>query len=141
METETLPAAKPDLTPDQLDYKLFAVVKYVACDLYSKNKCYIKWETDKVFLELAKTGLREEKVLLECLMDRVNKHNGTIDTAKTKITNLRKEGWFRSALFKGIGLDIDKCKKLTKQFQHFESWEISRVYFESDYQPKVYKNN
>ena len=121
METSQPAAIKPDLSQENLDWKIFEVAKYVAADLYGKKQCFIQWEADKIFPELAKAGLRDEKILLECLLERANKHNGTIHTAVTKIKALRKEGWWRSKLFRGIGLDTDKIKKLVKQHQHYDS--------------------
>ena len=126
----------PDLTLDQKSYKVFEVVKYVANELYYRRRCYISREVEGITKELGKAGMHEEKLLINILQERANKHNGAIDTAITKIDSIRKDGWWRSALFKGIGLDSDKCKKLVDTHQHWAAYEIKNKYFDSSHIPK-----
>lgn len=133
---EALTQPKPDLTLDQLSWKEFDLVKYVAQELYHRKRCYISREMEEIDQQLSKAGMFKEKLIVEIIQERANKHNGTLDTAVTKIKSLHKDGWWRSKLFHGIGLDIDKCKQLVKKYQHFHTWEIYKVYFDSSYEPK-----
>lgn len=129
--------AKPDLTPDERDSKIFYVAKYVADQLYCSRKCYIQSSAENIIKELGKAGMHDEKLLVELLNERANKHNGTIDAALTKIKSIRFERWWSSALFKGIGLDTEKVKKLVAANQHWEVWDIYKLYFDCDHKPRT----
>lgn len=133
MEQETI---KPDLSADAIDYKVFQVVKYVASRLYSDKKCLINYNKDQIKKDLVKAGLSSEIVLLECLVERVNRHNGLMETAMKKVSALKEHNWKNSSLLRGIGIHPDEVRKLVKRHQFCDSWEIYKVYFNSNYTPK-----
>ena len=128
---------KADLTSEQKESKHFQVVKYVADSLYAAKKCHITSYLEAINKNLGEAGLHDEKVILECLEERVNKHNGIITATKKKIHSLRYERWWHSALFKGINLDLGKCKRLVDENQHWEVYDIYKLYFNSEYKPRA----